>query len=179
MIYQLEDRRVRAAEDCFVADCATVIGTVALHEGVSVWFGAVIRGDNEPITVGRHSNVQDGAVLHTDAEFPCVVGEGVTIGHKAVVHGCRIDNNSLIGINAVILNGAVIGRNCLIGANALVTEGKHIPDNSLVLGSPGKVVKTLSKEEIEELTASALRYLNNGRRYRAHLKGQTETDALE
>jgi carbonic anhydrase/acetyltransferase-like protein (isoleucine patch superfamily) len=178
LIYQLDDRRVKAADDCYIAPSATVIGSVVLEAGVSVWFDAVIRGDNEPITVGARTNVQDGAVLHTDEGSPCVIGEDVTIGHKAVVHGCRIADNSLIGINAVVLNGAVIGKNCLIGANALVTEGKEIPDNSLVLGSPGKVVKSLSDEEIAELSASALRYLNNGRRYLSGLQVQTQTDPL-
>lgn len=142
----------------WIADNATVIGDVELGEKVSVWFGAVIRGDNSKIRLGNYSNVQENAVLHTDAGIELHVGEYVTIGHQAMLHGCTIGDNSLIGINAVILNHAVIGRNCIIGANALIPEGKVIPDNSLVMGSPGKVVKTLDEFAEARLKMSALHY---------------------
>ena len=142
MLYQLDDRRVVAEdEEHWVAESAVVIGTVLLKKGASVWFNAVIRGDGEPIVVGEGSNVQDGCVLHTDPGCPVIVGTNVTVGHKAILHGCEIGDNSLIGIGATVLNNAVIGKNCLIGAHALVTEGKEIPDNSMVMGSPGQVVK--------------------------------------
>jgi carbonic anhydrase/acetyltransferase-like protein (isoleucine patch superfamily) len=174
MIYQIGDRRVHAEGDYFIAETAVVIGNVLLKQNASVWFNAVIRGDNELITIGENSNVQDGSVLHTDPGWPLVIGSHVTIGHKAMLHGCTIGDNSLVGINAVVLNGAKIGRNCLIGANALVTEGKEIPDNSMVLGSPGKVVRDLTPEQIEGLRKSALHYVENARRFKADLRSQTE-----
>ncbi len=149
----------------FIAPSASVIGAVILEDNVSVWFNAVIRGDVEPIRIGANSNVQDGAVLHTDPGAPLNVGKDVTVGHKAMLHGCSIGDGSLIGINSVILNHAVIGRNCLIGANALVTEGKVIPDNSLVVGSPGKVLRTLNDQEIAAMHANSSRYVENLRRY--------------
>ncbi|MDD9997096.1 MAG: gamma carbonic anhydrase family protein, partial [Rhodospirillaceae bacterium] len=139
MLYQLDDRRVVAEGTYYVAPSAAVIGSVRLGNNVSVWFSAVVRGDDEPIIIGRNSNIQDCAVVHTDPDFPCILGENVTIGHKAVVHGCEIGDNTTVGINAVVLSGARVGRNCLIGANSLVAEGKEIPDNSLVLGTPGRV----------------------------------------
>ena len=166
MIYQLEERRVQAEGAYFVADSAVVLGNVVLREGASVWFNAVLRGDADVITIGRGSNVQDGSVLHTDPGFPLTLGEYVTVGHKAMLHGCTIGDNTLVGINAVILNGAKIGRNCLIGANALITEGKEIPDNSMVLGSPGKVVKTLDDKAVAGLKMSAAHYVENGRALR-------------
>jgi carbonic anhydrase/acetyltransferase-like protein (isoleucine patch superfamily) len=172
VIYELGERHVRAEGDYFVADTAVVIGNVLLRANASVWFNAVIRGDNELITIGEGSNVQDGAVLHTDPGSPLTIGSHVTIGHKAMLHGCTIGDNSLVGINAVVLNGARIGRNCLIGANALVTEGKEIPDNSMVLGSPGKVVRELTPEQIEGLRRSALHYVENARRFRTALRRQ-------
>ena len=172
MIYQIDEQRVRAEGEHFVAGTAVVIGNVLLRANASVWFNAVIRGDNELITIGENSNVQDGAVLHTDPGFPLTIGSGVTIGHKAMLHGCTIGDNSLVGINAVVLNGAKIGRNCLIGANALVTEGKEIPDNSMVLGSPGKVVRELTPEQIEGLRRSALHYADNARRFQLGLRLQ-------
>ena len=172
MIYQLGEQRVRAEGEYFVADSAAVIGNVLLRTNASVWFNAVIRGDNELITIGENSNVQDGSVLHTDPGSPMVIGNHVTIGHKAMLHGCTIGDNSLVGINAVVLNGAKIGRNCLIGANALVTEGKEIPDNSMVLGSPGKVVRELTPQEIEGLRRSALHYVENARRFKRDLQSQ-------
>ncbi len=160
MLFQLEDRRVQAEGDYWVADNAVVVGSVLLKRDASVWFHAVLRGDNELITVGEGSNVQDGSVLHTDPGYPLVIGSYVTVGHKAMLHGCEIGDNSLVGINAVILNGAKIGRNCLIGANALITEGKEIPDNSMVLGAPGKVVRQLSEDQVKGLRLSAEHYVD-------------------
>jgi len=155
----------------WVAESAQVIGNVALGEAASVWFGAVLRGDNEPITVGARSNIQDLCVLHTDPGFPLVIGEGCTIGHRAILHGCTIGNNSLIGMGATVLNGAVVGENCLIGAGALVTEGKEIPAGSLVVGAPGRVVRTLTPDEIAGLRRSAERYVANARRYALGVSG--------
>ena len=176
MIYQLEERRVIAEGAHFIAESASVIGSVILKAEASVWFGAVLRGDNEPITIGERSNVQDLAVLHTDLGYPVTVGRGCTVGHKVTLHGCTIGDNSLIGINATVLNGAVIGRNCLIGAGSLIGEGKTIPDNSLVMGIPGKVVRSLNAEQVAELTASADRYVRNLKRFNAGLKVQPEVD---
>ncbi|MEQ8857792.1 MAG: gamma carbonic anhydrase family protein [Pseudomonadales bacterium] len=176
MLLQLDDRRVRAEGDYWVADSAVVLGSVLLKRDASVWFNAVLRGDTELITVGEGSNVQDGSVLHTDPGCPLVIGANVTVGHKVMLHGCEIGDNSLIGINAVILNRAKIGRNCLIGANALITEGKEIPDNSMVLGSPGKVVRELSEEEIRGLRTSAQHYVENARRFRTGIKPQETAD---
>jgi len=142
-----------------------VIGRVTLKKNVSVWFGAVVRGDVESIIIGENSNVQDGSVLHADPGYPLSIGPGVTVGHMAMLHGCEIGSNSLIGIGAVVLNGAKIGRNCLIGARALITEGKVIPDGSLVVGAPGRVVRTLTEDEIKGLTVSADHYVANWKRY--------------
>ncbi|MBI5917923.1 MAG: gamma carbonic anhydrase family protein [Nitrosomonadales bacterium] len=162
MLYRLGDRTPELRGDQhFIADSAAVIGDVVLENNVSIWFGAVLRGDIEPIHVGENSNVQDGAVLHTEKGAPTLIGSNVTIGHLAAVHGCTVGDGSLIGIQATVLNGAVIGRNCLIGANALVTEGKIIPDNSLVVGAPGKVLRTLSDDEIAAMHANAARYVKN------------------
>ena len=149
----------------WIAESATVIGRVELGRQVSIWFGAVIRGDNSLIRVGDFSNVQDNAVLHTDAGIDLTIGKYVTIGHKAMLHGCTIGDNTLIGINAVILNHAVIGKNCIIGANALIPEGKVIPDNSVVMGSLGKVVKTVDAEGEEKLKQSALHYAEHFKKY--------------
>ncbi|MEX2479551.1 MAG: gamma carbonic anhydrase family protein [Gammaproteobacteria bacterium] len=179
MIYQLEERRVTAAGDYFVADSATVIGSVALGPDASVWFGAVVRGDNDLITIGARSNVQDLSVLHTDPGCPLVIGRDCTIGHKVMLHGCNIGDNSLIGINAVILNGARIGRNCLIGAGSLIPENKTIPDGSLVMGAPGKVVRELSDEQIAGLTQSAAGYVRNFKRFKAGLRVQGEADRAD
>lgn len=176
MLLQLEDRRVRAEGDYWVAETAVVLGSVLLKNNASVWFNAVLRGDNDLITVGENSNVQDGSVLHTDPGAPLVIGANVTVGHKVMLHGCEIGDNSLIGINAVVLNRAKIGRNCIIGANALITEGKEIPDNSMVLGAPGKVVRQLSDEEVEGLKVSAQHYVENARRHRDGLKPQDSAD---
>jgi len=173
MIYRLGERHVRAEGEFFIADSAIVIGAVLLKHNASVWFNAVIRGDNELITIGENSNVQDGSVLHTDPGSPLLIGSHVTVGHKVMLHGCTIGDNSLIGINAVVLNGAKIGRNCLIGANALITEGKEIPDNSMVLGSPGKVVRELTPDQIAGLRVSAVHYVENAKRYKRDLAVQT------
>ena len=150
----------------FVAETAVVVGDVIIEEDASVWFGAVLRGDNEPITIGARSNVQDGSVLHTDPGFPLVIGQDCTIGHAAIVHGCTIGAGSLIGMGATVLNGAKIGKCCLVGAGALVTEGKEFPDFSMILGSPARVVKTLGPEWEIKLMGTAGRYVANGRRYR-------------
>ena len=155
--------------DYWVAPGAQVMGKVTLARGASVWFSAVLRGDNEMITVGEDSNVQDGCVLHTDMGFPLTIGARCTIGHMAILHGCVIGEGSLVGMGATVLNGAEIGRGVLIGAGALITEGKRIPDGSLVMGRPGKVARTLAAEEIEKLLGSAARYRDNMRRFRAGL----------
>lgn len=178
MLLQLEDRRIRAEGDYWVAETAVVIGSVLLKRDASVWFNAIVRGDNELITIGEGSNVQDGSVLHTDPGCPLVIGSNVTVGHKVMLHGCQIGDNSLIGINAVVLNRAKIGRNCLIGANALITEGKEIPDNSMVLGAPGKVVRQLTEEEIRGLALSARHYVENARRFRSALEVQQRPDPV-
>ena len=151
--------------ECWIAPGAVVLGRVRLERNASVWFGAVLRGDNELIHVGENSNVQDGAVLHTDAGSPLTVGRNVTIGHQAMLHGCTVGDNSLIGIKATVLNGARIGRDCLIGAHALIPEGKEIPDGSLVMGAPGKVVRELDEAARAMLEAGALHYVENWRRY--------------
>ncbi|MEQ8954747.1 MAG: gamma carbonic anhydrase family protein [Gammaproteobacteria bacterium] len=171
MLYRLGDQQpdIRG-DDFFVAHNATVIGKVRLENNASVWFNAVIRGDCDWIIIGENSNVQDGAVLHTDPGIQLIIGRNVTVGHKVMLHGCTIGDNSLIGINSVILNGAKIGRNCLIGANSLVTENKEIPDGSLVMGSPAKVIKTLSEEQQAQLKASADNYVQNFKRFKAQLQ---------
>ncbi|QQQ18259.1 gamma carbonic anhydrase family protein [Brevundimonas vitis] len=149
----------------WIAPNATVLGDVILKQGASVWFGAVLRGDNDPITIGENSNVQDGSVLHTDAGEPLTLGRGVTVGHLAMLHGCTVGDNSLIGIGAVVLGRAVIGRDCIIGAGALIPEGKVIPDGSLVVGQPGRVVRALEPGQIAALEASAEHYVQNWKRY--------------
>ncbi|WP_439529852.1 gamma carbonic anhydrase family protein [Pannonibacter sp.] len=153
----------------WIAPDAQLIGRIRLETDASVWFGAVLRGDNELILVGRRSNVQDGAVLHTDMGYPLTIGSNCTIGHKAILHGCSIGDNTLVGMGATILNGARIGRNCIIGANALVAEGKEIPDNSLVVGMPGRIIRTLDAEAEQRNTQSADGYVRNWQRYRAGL----------
>ena len=154
----------------FVAENATVIGKVRLGEDVGIWFNAVLRGDNELIDIEARTNIQENAVLHTDMGYPLTIGGGCTIGHKAMLHGCTIGENSLIGMGATILNGAKIGKNCLIGAGALVTEGKEIPDNSLVVGAPAKVVRTLDENAENQLRLSAAHYVENARRFAKGLK---------
>lgn len=155
----------------WIAPNAVVLGNVTLKQNASVWFGAVLRGDNDPIVVGENSNVQDGSVLHTDLGAPLTIGDGVTIGHMVMLHGCTIGDDSLIGIGSIILNHARIGRNCLIGANTLITEGKEIPDNSLVMGSPGKVIRTLDETAVQTIKASAAGYVRNWKRYARDLRG--------
>lgn len=174
MKYSFEERRVVCQGDYWIAPGAAVIGSVTLGPNVSIWFGCVVRADNDTITIGENSQIQDGCVLHADPGFPINIGKGVSVGHMAMVHGCTIGDGSLIGMKSVILNGAKIGRNCLIGANALVAEGKTIPDGSLVLGSPGKVVRQLSPEEIEKINATAGNYADRYRRYRTGLKPDGE-----
>ena len=167
MIYKVNENKPQFPEDgdFWVAPDANVIGKIRLNTGASVWFGATLRGDNEWIDIGAGSNVQENSVLHTDIGFPLTIGRNCTIGHKAILHGCTIGDQSLIGMGAIVLNGAQIGRNCLIGAGALITEGKIIPDNSLVVGAPGKVVRSLTEAEIEGLLASATGYQTNMRRF--------------
>ena len=171
-IYALDEHEPQLpADGCvFVAPDAHVVGRVRLGAEVGIWFGAVLRGDVEDIAVGARTNIQDGAVLHADAGFPLEIGEGCTIGHRAIVHGCTIGANSLIGMGATVLNGARIGRDCLVGAGALVTEGKTFPDGSLILGVPAKVVRVLDAAAIEGLRRSAAHYVANARRFREGLR---------
>ncbi|OLP61469.1 gamma carbonic anhydrase family protein [Xaviernesmea oryzae] len=166
-IYALSaDRPALPPEGRFwIAPDAHVIGRVTLGDEVGVWFGAVLRGDNEPIVVGDRSNIQEGAVVHVDAGFPVTIGSGCTIGHRAIVHGCTIGDNCLIGMGATILNGAVLGRNCLVGANALVTEGKTFEDNSLIVGSPARAIRLLDAQAVARLEASAACYVRNWRHF--------------
>ncbi len=168
-IYQLDGLAPQVHPSAFVADSAQIMGDVSLAEDSSVWFGAVIRGDSDRISIGAGSNVQDGSILHVDAGCPLTLGERVTVGHRVVLHGCTIGDESLIGIGAVVLNGARIGRNCLVGAGALVTEGKGFPDGSMILGSPAKAVRQLTPEQIEGLRRSAEHYIANARRFQRGL----------
>lgn len=170
MIYALGDMTPEIHEDTWVAQNASVIGKVRLMAGASVWFGATLRGDNEWIEIGAGSNVQESSTLHTDMGYPLIIGRDCTIGHNVILHGCTIGDESLIGMGATVLNGAKIGKNCLIGAGALVTEGKEIPDGSVVMGAPGKVVKTLSEDQLNQLKFGALHYQENMRRYRDQLR---------
>ena len=170
MILQLDDRKPVFRGDYYVADTAAVIGSVVMENGSSVWFGATIRGDNEVITLGEHVNVQDGSVIHTDAGQPVVLARNVSIGHMVMLHACTIGENSLVGNGAIVLDKAVIGKNCLIGAGSLIPPGKAIPDGSLVLGAPGKVVRTLTPEEIANNTWIADHYVERAGIYRRGLK---------
>lgn len=165
MRYQLNNRIPQVAADVFVAPGSHIIGSVEVHSQASVWFNAVIRGDNALIIIGECSNIQDGSVLHTDEGIPLTLGTGVTVGHKVMLHGCTIGDYSLIGINAVVLNSAKIGRYCVIGANTLIPEGMDIPDYSLVVGSPGKIIKQVSPQQALHLEASATHYVKNAQRY--------------
>lgn len=158
-------------DEYWIAPNAAIVGRVILKKNASVWFGATLRGDNEPIVIGENSNVQDGSVLHTDIGSPLTLGANVTVGHMVMLHGCTIGDNSLVGIGSIILNGAKIGKNCLIGANCLITEGKEIPDNSLVMGAPGKVVREVSEAQAAMLKAGSLHYVENWKRYRREMKG--------
>jgi carbonic anhydrase/acetyltransferase-like protein (isoleucine patch superfamily) len=169
-VYQLGDDVPQLHASAWVADGGTVIGRVAMGEGSSVWTGAVLRGDNEWIRLGARCNVQEGAVLHTDMGFPLVLDDEVTVGHQAMLHGCHVGGCSLIGIQAVVLNGARIGRECLVGAGALVTEGKVFPDRVLILGTPAKVVRELTDDDVARLRLSALGYVEKARQFRATLR---------
>lgn len=169
-LYALGEDTPTCDDDTWVAPDANLIGKVVLEAGASVWFGTTIRADHEEIRVGSGSNVQENCVFHVDAGFPLTIGEGCTIGHKVMLHGCTIGNNSLVGMGATVLNGARIGSNCLIGAGALITENKVIPDNSLVVGVPGKVVRELDEEAIRGLEASAEHYQQNMRRFKDQLR---------
>ena len=171
-LYALGDLRptVPAEGRYWIAPDAHVIGDVAIEEDVGIWFGAVLRGDTEPLRVGAGSNIQEGAMVHADPRFPVTIGAGCTIGHHAIIHGCTIGDNSLVGMGATVLNGAKIGANCLVGANALVTEGKEFPDGSLIVGAPAKAVRTLGEEQIAGLKRSARHYVENYRRFLRELK---------
>lgn len=170
MRYSLGDRRIETRGDFFIAESADVIGSVVLENNASIWFNAVVRGDCDVITIGENSNIQDGSVLHADVGVPLTIGRNVTVGHKVMLHGCTIGDHSLIGINAVILNGAKIGKYCIIGANALIPEGKEIPDFSLVMGSPGKIVREIGEGQKLMLEMSALHYVENFKRFKRELK---------
>ena len=170
MFYDLENKKVKNSNDNWVAPNATIIGDVTLKKNTSIWFNATLRGDIENIYIGEGSNVQDGSVLHTDPGFPLKVGKNVTIGHLVMLHGCTIGDNSLIGIGAVILNNAKIGKNCIIGAKSLIAENKEIPDNSLVVGSPGRVIRKVSDEEAKLITKNAIRYQDNWKKYSKTLR---------
>tara|TARA_Y100000389_G_C17329998_1_gene447543 strand:+ start:19 stop:531 length:513 start_codon:yes stop_codon:yes gene_type:complete len=165
MFYDLENKKVKNSGENWTAPNASIIGDVTLEKNTSIWFSVTLRGDVENIYVGEGSNVQDGSVLHTDPGYPLKIGKDVTIGHLVMLHGCSIEDNSLIGIGAVILNGAKIGKNCIIGANALITENKIIPDNSLVMGSPGKIVRQVTDNEVKLIYENAIHYQENWKRY--------------
>lgn len=171
-LYALADREPSTPEDnrFWIAPDAHVIGRVTLGTDVGIWFGAVLRGDNEPIVVGEGTNIQEGVMVHVDPGFPVTIGQGCTIGHHAIIHGCSIGDNSLVGMGATVLNGARIGRNCLVGANALVTEGKEYPDNSLIVGSPAKVIRTLDDTAIEGVRRSSQNYIANWQRFARDLR---------
>ena len=170
-IYALGDSRPQLVDGkCWVAPNAVVVGDVRLHEDASVWFGVVMRADNEPITLGQGSNIQENSVLHVDPGYPLTIGKDCTIGHAAILHGCTIGDNSLIGMGATILNGAVIGKNCIVGANALITEGKAIPDNSLVVGAPGRVMRTLDEKTAANNVRISQNYAKRWKRYAAEMK---------
>jgi len=168
-LYALDGIAPRVAESAWVADSAQVLGNVEMGENSSVWFGAVVRGDTEVIKIGAGANIQDASVLHADIGMPLTIGENVTIGHQVMLHGCTIGDGSLIGIGAIVLNGARIGKGCIVGAGALVTEGKEFPDGSMIIGSPAKVVRSLTSEQQEGLRLSALHYIENTRRFQRGL----------
>jgi carbonic anhydrase/acetyltransferase-like protein (isoleucine patch superfamily) len=170
MIYALGDKRPSLHEESWVASTAVVIGSVNLGRNASIWWNAVARGDNDPITIGDNSNIQDGSVLHTDEGIPLTIGANVTVGHKVMLHGCTVGDGCLIGIGSTVLNRAVIGTNCIVGANSLVAEGKVFPDRSLILGAPAKVVRELTDDEVARLQKSADHYAQNWRRYERDLQ---------
>jgi carbonic anhydrase/acetyltransferase-like protein (isoleucine patch superfamily) len=169
-IYEIYDRKPVIPDSCYVAEGAVIIGSVILGERVSIWSGAVLRGDNEPITIGDDSNIQELCVLHTDPGAPLTIGTGVTVGHQVMLHGCTVGDGSLIGIQSVVLNRSVIGKDCLVGAGAVVTEGKSFPDRSVIFGSPAKVVRELNEENALRLRGSAESYVKRGQNYKANLK---------
>jgi carbonic anhydrase/acetyltransferase-like protein (isoleucine patch superfamily) len=169
-IYELDGKAPQLGDGAWVADSAQVIGAVELAADASVWFGAVVRGDTETIRIGRNSNVQDLSVLHADIGMPLTIGDNVTVGHQVMLHGCTIGDGSLIGIQAVVLNGAKIGRNCIVGAGSVVTEGKEFPDNSLIIGAPAKVVRTLDDAAAKKLAQSAEHYVENAHRFARGLR---------
>jgi len=169
-LYELDGVAPRLAEGAWVADSAEVIGNVRMGPNASVWFGSVVRGDVEKITIGANTNVQDVSVLHADAGVPLTLGDNVTVGHHVMLHGCTVGDNSLIGIRAVVLNNARIGRNCIVGAGSVVTEGKEFPDNSLIIGSPAKVVRTLDEAAVAQFQRLATHYVDNSRRFAKGLK---------
>jgi carbonic anhydrase/acetyltransferase-like protein (isoleucine patch superfamily) len=169
-IYQLGEHAPEIDASAFVADSANLIGKVTVEANASVWFGVTIRGDNERITIGANSNIQEGTVMHTDMGFPLTVGKNVTVGHQAMLHGCTIGDGALIGIQAVVLNGAKIGKGCLVGAGALVTEGKEFPDHSLIVGAPARVIRTLEEAETQKIARAADGYVKRWQRYAAGLK---------
>ena len=169
-LYELDGVAPQLGEGAWVADSAQVMGNVVLAENASVWFGAVLRGDMDSLRIGRNSNIQDLSVLHADRGCPLNIGENVTVGHQVMLHGCTVGDNSLIGIQAVVLNNAKIGRNCIVGAGSVVTEGKEFPDNSLIIGAPAKVVRTLDEAAAERLRQNAEHYVNNGRRFAKGLR---------
>ncbi len=169
MIYQLGDLTPQLPDNCFVAPNATLIGDIQLGENCSIWFNVVIRADMDKVCIDENTNIQDGSILHLDKGFPLSIGKNVTVGHKVMLHGCTIGDNSLIGMNAVVLNGAKVGENCIIGANALVTENMEIPDGHLAMGSPAKVIKPIDDNVKAHLKQSALHYVNNGQRYNESL----------
>jgi carbonic anhydrase/acetyltransferase-like protein (isoleucine patch superfamily) len=170
MMYRLEDRQAVVHPSAFVAPSADLIGSVVLEENASVWFNVVIRADNDVITIGRDTNVQDGSVLHTDTDLPMTLGRGITVGHQAMLHGCQIGDFTLIGMRATVLNRARIGRYCLIGAGALITEGKEIPDGGVWMGAPAKLVRQVTDVERQVLEGSAAHYVQNAQRYRSALQ---------
>ena len=165
MFYNLENKKIKNSGENWIAPNATIIGDITLEKNTSIWFNATLRGDVENIYVGEGSNIQDGCVLHTDPDCPLKIGKNVTIGHLAMLHGCSVEDNSLIGIGAVILNKAKIGKNCIIGAKALITENKEIPDNSLVVGAPGKIIRKVTDEEVKLIKESAIHYQENWKKY--------------
>lgn len=170
MLYKLADLKPTINSTCFIAPNATLIGDVTLEENASIWFNVVIRADTDKVVIGKNSNIQDGSILHLDKGFPLTIGDNVTVGHKVMLHGCTIGDNTLIGMNAVVLNGAKIGHNCVVGANALVTENMEVPNGHVVMGSPAKVVKTLDEKTFSMLKAGAMHYVKNGQRYQEHLE---------
>jgi carbonic anhydrase/acetyltransferase-like protein (isoleucine patch superfamily) len=168
-IYKFEQNTPEIAESAFIAENATIIGKVKIADNASVWFNVTMRGDNEVISVGEGSNIQEAAVLHTDMGYPMMIGKNVTVGHQVMLHGCTIEDGALIGMQAVVLNGAKIGKNCLVGAGALVTEGKVFPDNSLIIGSPAKAVRTLTPEDIAQMHAGTHHYVQRAQQFKTGL----------